>query len=61
VYTYSKFGHSQYWATFRKDGNLLAATGEEGRIRLFRTGSVSRMNVPLRNFVAHNRYLRSIF
>lgn len=54
-HSYSKFGGIVHSASFRKDGIVLVAGDEEGKIRLLRTdtSSTKRLNVPLRNFVAH--------
>jgi U3 small nucleolar RNA-associated protein 15 len=62
VHNYNRFGGVQHSANFRKDGSVLCTGDEEGRIRVLRlkTSSSKRINVPLRNFIAHQAPIHQV-
>ncbi|NXH22732.1 UTP15 protein, partial [Bucco capensis] len=51
IKTFSRFKDAAYCATYRDDGNLLVAGGEEGSIRLFDISG----RAPLRQFDGHTK------
>lgn len=55
--TYSKFKEAAYGASFRRDGKLLCAGGEEATVRLFNINS----NSILRVFSGHNAAVHRTF